>query len=115
MITDKQVEAAGSVVFAVTIGPVSEYLGAKGTKRRESFDALIRRALEAAEAAAWEPIETAPKDGPRILVEGPHSRGGTYIETTDYWGGKWSIEWMDGYGAPTRWRPLPAPPKEPTL
>jgi hypothetical protein len=62
----------------------------------------------------WQPIETAPKDGTRVLVadanspwpygtdEGPHLAA---------WDGYcWCIQ-LDGQSArPTHWMPLPAPP-----
>lgn len=63
----------------------------------------------------WQPIESAPKDGTKVLAFGPHvnNREGSYIEVTPYWNGlhpRWSVEWMDGFGKPTHWQPLPAPP-----
>ena len=87
-----------------------------GKKERKSFDALIHCALEAAEAAADQPIATAPRDGSEILAwHGEWNRMVWF--TCDYWSG-----WLyaDGLLAdadpeppqPTHWRPLPAPPKE---
>lgn len=55
----------------------------------------------------WQPIETAPKDGMRVLVIGKsgYVDAGHYIEG---WG------WEDANGnimKPTHWMPLPEPPK----
>ena len=64
------------------------------------YDALI----SALRQMRWQPIETAPKDGTHILVEGGEA----------YWrsGGPWFscsaqryIEW-----SPKSWMPLPSPP-----
>ena len=117
MITDKQVEAAALVVFTATVGRAEEYLKAKGQKQRKDFDRLIRRALEAAEAVADQPIATAPRDGSEILAwHGEWNRMVWF--TCDYWSG-----WIYADGLltdadpeppqPTRWRHVPAPPKEP--
>jgi hypothetical protein len=55
----------------------------------------------------WQPIETAPKDGTRILV---------CFQGDDVAIGQWSVlggwyvdEWAE-FMAPTVWMPLPAPP-----
>ncbi len=69
----------------------------------------------------WRPIESAPKgdgdDGPDILLYGPReNRSGRplfYIENSHWYRTHWTIVWMDGYGDPTHWRPLPAPPSLP--
>lgn len=60
----------------------------------------------------WEPIETAPRDGTYVLGYGPHDGRGHYIDAIHFWQSRWTIEWMHGYGTPTHWMPLPAPPSE---
>ena len=69
---------------------------------------------------AWQPIETAPKDGTRVLAFVPGENGGPRILN-------WcsDAEWLHGWedergvilkdhpsssGAPTHWMPLPPPP-----
>lgn len=64
----------------------------------------------------WQPIETAPKIGPDILVYCPH---GQYVVC---WGGGEYLDWWyvddNKFGpyplrgaAPTHWQPLPPPPE----
>lgn len=58
----------------------------------------------------WQPIETAPKDGTRILT---YRQG--YVENMAV---AWSYElgWHPVFGDiwpnPTHWMPLPSPPKD---
>ena len=59
----------------------------------------------------WRTIESAPRDGTRVLGYGPHKWRGCYIDEIHVFKGRWTIEWMDGYGAPTHWMPLPEPPR----
>ena len=62
-------------------------------------------------APQWQPIETAPKDGTRVLLFFP----GFVIPV---WVGDWHEGWRPEYGVrtppieddPTHWMPLPAPP-----
>jgi len=74
----------------------------------------MRAALEAAEAAAWQPIETAPMDGEvEVLVTDGVEVWKSALQLTDdipvqlEWSkeNKWCRE-------PTHWRPLPTTPKE---
>lgn len=68
-------------------------------------------------ADGWRPIETAPKDGTKVLVCGPHENGGTYQAVTA-WPKGWVARWPVSYeayaaGEPTHWQPLPAAPPPP--
>jgi hypothetical protein len=78
---------------------------------------------------AWQPIETAPRDGTWLLLAGGEC---DYDESSDNKGrivsaqwttkrnsstakGHWQFAWYDGgyygeYENPTHWMPLPAPP-----
>ena len=64
----------------------------------------------------WRPIETAPKDGTKVLMfPSPHGfYAGYWIgHWTDLYGGVWymdDIGHLNGMWAPTHWMPLPPPP-----
>ena len=57
----------------------------------------------------WQPIETAPKDGTRVLLVIDHGEWGDKV-----WTGLWADGWIISYGKtsnkPTHWMPLPVPP-----
>jgi len=63
----------------------------------------------------WRPIDTAPKDGKRILVAVPDDITPYHI---------FLVWWLDGWcydlsktpiiGMPTKWQPLPHPPSKET-
>ena len=85
--------------------------------RRDMFAA----AVEAAEGAGWQPIETAPRDGTRILATGGGLGGEVdAVKYNDHVGCWDSAEYTlddrddesDGYCRPTRWRRIPTPPAE---
>ena len=110
MITDAMVEAAVDAFERCDDGAAH-------------IDDKIRTALEAADAAAWQPIETAPKDRTHILVGTFPAAPGHVTITTAHWfepllqRGQWALsvnydgEHSDhGVEAPTHWRPLPEPP-----
>ncbi len=129
-ITDEQVEAAIRVmVDGVPVG----LLEAKAYVGEHEWE-LTRRALEAAEAAAWRPISEAPKD--KWLLLGWRNNDGTWRQTTGCWCDDFDATgfdddtmesiyrgaWTDyGVGSfsheeyselhPTHFRPLPLPPR----
>lgn len=67
-------------------------------------------------ASDWQLIETAPKDGTRVLVAWAHRTVATPNPTIatslreDGWASVTGGVWRGSY-APTHWMPLPAPPK----
>ena len=73
---------------------------------------LVHRDVELIERipreGEWQPIETAPKDGTRMLMFWPYWRSDPVI---GQWDGEWYSECQlaDGPG-PTHWMPLPAVP-----
>ena len=65
----------------------------------------------------WKPIDTAPKDGTRILAFWPDSGDGVDNEAeartwweNDRWENPWGSSLYDP--PPTHWMPLPPPPGE---
>lgn len=115
-ITDEQVKAA------------QEAWGQAEEGGEDRIDELWRAALEAADAVAWQPIETAPSGsayGPSeiFLVCGPIDNGGAgdlYIakarsldEGPEPIGHDDEIDAARFFNpAPTHWRPPPEPPKD---
>lgn len=72
------------------------------------------RELQRLRSNAWQPIETAPRDGTEILIFIPDCDQAVasyqYGDDEDMAG--W---WGDGgfhYADPTHWQPLPAPPSD---
>lgn len=70
-------------------------------------------ATQPREPDEWRTIDSAPRDGSYVLAYGPHDTRRSYIDVVHYFRGRWTITWMDGYGDPTHWRPLPAPQVQP--
>lgn len=95
--------------------------------RGKALDAIFAalQAVPAASEVGWQPIESAPKDGTRILIAGgtrqhPDSMGGPEPITQPYIA-HWNTLWKQWEGnptshddcyshEPTHWRPLHAPP-----
>jgi hypothetical protein len=96
---------------------------------------LLQRVVELEGASAWQPIETAPKDGTTVLLAAPgrvtagewhaeqwptaaeyHSSTGEYLgqhETGECVEASW-YSWDGGFtneNPPTGWMPLPPAPK----
>ncbi len=83
----------------------------------------ITRLREQLKAFAWQPIETAPKDGTQLILicTKPFSNRTDYFKgkaMVDRWQNKakngttgWQF-FVDPYYPPTHWMPLPAPPTD---
>lgn len=79
----------------------------------EEYDAQIvalKQELDDARTARWQPIETAPKDGSRMLLWTVW-RDGFEFADTGYWSDLHGGGWVrNGAGTPTHWMPLPPHP-----
>ena len=67
--------------------------------------------------SAWQPIETAPRDGSIIIAfHAAWTRpSAVWWETTQGGGGQWMFDSDDSERAkpePTHWQSLPAPPED---
>lgn len=79
-------------------------------------ETILNAEAEAKDRAAararddWQPIETAPKDGTRVLVWHPYWNAAS---TAQWYGTDWRIVYdlKPFVSQPTHWRPLPAPPR----
>ncbi|MBS0988955.1 hypothetical protein JK182_09810 [Acetobacter okinawensis] len=113
--TDPRIEEAAWMIGSVSdLAPGGDW--EKLTPYQKThFRRLAKAVLEAADAAAWRPIETAPKDGTDIIACGTQ----TFDAGCDpepfiniiFWSGNM---WQDGTIAdqpkPTHWQPLPTRP-----
>lgn len=84
------------------------------TWRDAAFPDRIRRILDRLEAAerdaAWQPIETAPRDGTRVLL---YREEWDHPEIIGWWAAAYQCfrSWPgEPWAQPTHWRPLPPPP-----
>lgn len=67
----------------------------------------------------WQPIETAPKDGTRVLVFDAAWCGGKPMQSVSYWqwyeriddGSRQRCGSWSGVTVATHWMPLPDPPR----
>lgn len=72
----------------------------------------------------WQPIETVPKDGTRVLLHLPsgyvvlgewqenrHYRNGKLVHESAEWNWGASVVWLFDAPEPTHWMPLPASPE----
>lgn len=73
---------------------------------RAAIQADRARRAPSPQGDAWQPIETAPKDGTRVLLATPRGRMADGEFHARY--GVWS--WPYVMVEPTLWRPLPTPP-----
>lgn len=114
MITDKMIEAALDAWWEDRVWRYDCDIN--------YFIKLMRAALEAADAAAWQPIETAPCDGTTVLVYAPspdpqrwhesvHDLPHIFCTAAYHEDAGFCI---DTIREPTHWRSLPAAPKKTT-
>ena len=75
------------------------------------FAARMKTMTNGDSIRTWQPIETAPTDGTRILLCG---RGGKIADghygQPDGWANPKRFVWPYIHANPTHWMPLPAPP-----
>ena len=115
-VTDEMVEAALKAEDAYLETATEKDWGKLS---REALRQSILAALRiAAGRSGWQDIATAPKDV-EILVTGFRANGSRYREVTKWFesernerGGFFPVIWMDEYGAPDYWQPIPPHPPE---
>lgn len=110
-------------VFRRLCTPATFWYDETGWKQRADAFIAALRAQQAADAEreriAWQPIETAPKDGSDVLLAGafgirignwgPHGRHRR--KPVEYNGRLSNFERAWSEVDPTHWMPLPAPPE----
>ena len=77
---------------------------------RDAEIAALRAARE------WRPIESAPRDGTRVLLWIAVSGTAPWAETAEFDGDEWWRNDGDeicGENSPTHWQPVPPAPKDP--
>lgn len=76
------------------------------------FVDVIKRIKEL-EAQQWQPIDSAPKDGTKILVCHEDKHGNKEVLAAHWGSGCWQTGFaFEGIRYTTHWMPLPSPPKE---
>jgi hypothetical protein len=85
-----------------------------GNRFAEDIPVFVAPQVQSAAANGWQPIETAPKDGEKILI---YTNDGIIESFWRKQGWDQSVVYAD-YGAdtgiesdPTHWQPLPAAPQ----
>jgi len=102
MITDAMLKAANDALVKAWGKKIKAFPGPSAFKW---YLPLTRIALEAGLAAAWQPIETAPKDGTKFLG----TTGRSFFILA--WDG-WEFQDPEGFGeSSTHWMPLPEAPE----
>ena len=116
MITDEQVEAAVNAMVEYMFSDEDEELSGMSLQIN-----AMRKALKAAEQAAWQPIETAPRDGTKIDIWVDFVDGGERYTEAFFYTKENAFAWDsedDGLRVifnktpPKYWFPIPEAPKE---
>lgn len=78
----------------------------------QTITSIVTELLSRREADAWQPIETAPKDGNYVLVSSPWPM--TRVEKARWIGpphNHWTVDGFRAVDKATHWHPLPQPPQ----
>ena len=72
------------------------------------------RSVRIGKVMAWQPIETAPRDGTHVLLFSPDARE-PFVRVGFFLDGDWWDTWCERRGFPidadsSHWMPLPEPP-----
>ena len=119
--TDPRIEAAARAMAgdhwnATDFGGTSN--GCDPEEEREYWMDQAKIALDAADPAAWRPIEEAPKDGTHLwgFVPGRGMMVICWREGDEFWSwGRWVTDKdLRDKCEPTHFQPIPAPPIEET-
>jgi hypothetical protein len=124
-VLEPRIEALEAENFKLAAGACTVEGGLIGDDHGH-FDCSLKARIEALEREqSWQPIETAPKDGTRVIVysttDTPHYADQDYVATVlqgehveEVQVARWCEEFeeweLQFIGAPLFWRPLPPPP-----
>jgi hypothetical protein len=107
-------------VLAMKVAVEIEVASSLGTNTRGLAKIIDRAIKQRADAADWQPIETAPKDGSGVLLWWPqwwHDAHSGYFKDNQWHSERAIISWYEGNDngdpGPSHWMPLPTPPQEP--
>ena len=82
----------------------------KSAERELALLAEIDRLKAKLAKTEWQPIETAPMDGTRVLVTAGFMVVDAYFRRGDWWLYECGDDWYSVTINPTNWMPLPEPP-----
>lgn len=117
-VTDPRIEAAARSLWFDNQDAGSEIPLEEATfPQRAMVMAQAKNALAAVDAAAWRPIESAPRDGTPILACGfqrfdAGSPPEPFVSIICWSGNRWQDGTIADQPTPTHWMSLPAPPQE---
>ena len=109
--SEKPFEDGTKYVLADKAAPVERIEGlAEAAERELALLAEIDRLKAKLAKTEWQPIETAPMDGTRVLVTDGFMVGDAYFRRGDWWLYECGDDWYSVTINPTNWMPLPEPP-----
>ena len=88
--------------------PLTSFIEMKAKTKEEAVALWNTRADKA--VLYWQPIETAPKDGKRVLVTDGFEVCDAYFRSGEWWQYECGDDWYSVSINPTHWMPLPQPP-----